>query len=224
MTRFFYAQDIVRPEDVIPRLARGERHWRKGYSAYELASAWIGAGGIPPTVRAVLDTCPDYRAAELVEGLFEREVDLRTPGRRSQTDLLAFIHAAAGHAVVAVEGKVAEPFGPLVADWNDGSGGKARRLAALCGVLGLAADTVRPLRYQLLHRAVSAVFEAQRYHCPRALLLVHSFCPAWTSFRDFVAFTTAVGSPVDEAGTISAAMPRDGVALRFAWVADAVTP
>lgn len=80
MTRFFYAQDIVRPEDLIPRLARGERHWRKGYSAYELASAWIGAGGIPPTVRAVLDTCPDYRAAELVEGLFEREVDLRTPG------------------------------------------------------------------------------------------------------------------------------------------------
>jgi hypothetical protein len=29
------------------------------------------------------------------------------------------------------------------------------------------------VRYQLLHRAVSAVFEAERYGCRQAMLLVH---------------------------------------------------
>ena len=107
--RFFHAQEIVKPEDVIPYLAKRERHWKRGYSAYELAYSWVGAGGIPDKVRSVLETCPDYAGATLVEGLFEREVDLRTPGRRSQTDLLAFVNSVHGYAVIAVEGKVDEP-------------------------------------------------------------------------------------------------------------------
>ena len=72
MSRFFYANEIARPEDVIPYLAKQERHWRKGYSAYELAHSWIAAEGIPSPVGSVLDTCPDYARAVLVEGLFER--------------------------------------------------------------------------------------------------------------------------------------------------------
>ena len=104
MSCFFYAHEIARPEDVIPHLAKQERHWKKGYSAYELAHSWINAGGIPANVRSVLDTCPDYAGAQLVEGLFEREVDLRTRGHPSQTDLLAFVKLAHGNAVIAVEG------------------------------------------------------------------------------------------------------------------------
>ena len=42
----------------------------------------------------LLDTCPDYAGAHLVEGLFEREMDLRTRGRPSQTDLPAFVKLA----------------------------------------------------------------------------------------------------------------------------------
>ena len=79
MSRFFHANEIARPEDVIPYLAKQERHWKKGYSAYELAHSWIKAEGIPSPVASVLDTCPDYAGATLVEGLFERDVDLRTP-------------------------------------------------------------------------------------------------------------------------------------------------
>ena len=115
MSRFFYAHEIRKPADVIPHLAQQERHWRKGYSAYELAYSWVNAGDIPANVRSVLDTCPDYAGAHLVEGLFERDVDLRTPGRRSQTDLLAFVKLTHGNAVIAVEGKVEESFGPYVA-------------------------------------------------------------------------------------------------------------
>ena len=96
MNRFFYAHEIAKPEDVIPYLARPD-HWKKGCSAYELAHSWVAAAnGIPASVRSVLDTCPDYAGAALVEGLFERDVDLRTRGRRSQTDLLAFVKSDHG--------------------------------------------------------------------------------------------------------------------------------
>ena len=111
--RFFYADEITRPEDVIPRLAKQERDWKKGYSAYELAYSWINAGDIPASVRSVLDSCPDYAGAQLIEGLFEREVDLRTPGHPSQTDLLAFVKLAHGNAVDCGRGpKVASPLRP----------------------------------------------------------------------------------------------------------------
>ncbi len=97
-----------------------------------------------------------------MEGLFERDVDLRTPGHPSQTDLLAFVKLSRGNAVIAVEGKVDEPFDRRVSAWNDRSPGKERRLAALCAALGLRVADVGDIRYQLLHRTVSAIYEAQR--------------------------------------------------------------
>jgi hypothetical protein len=220
VTKFFYAEEIRRPEDVIAHLAEGERHWRKGKSAYELATSWIRSGEIPAPVQAVLDTCPDYRDAELIQGLFEREVDLGTPGRRSQTDLMALIKLDHGYAILAVEGKVEEPFGPLVGEWRDGSPGRERRLAALCATLGLNSAEAAPLRYQLLHRSASAVYEARRYGCDRALMLVHSFSATRASLPDFVAFAIAIGTPVDALGKISGEKLCDGVGLRLAWVAD----
>ena len=55
--RFFHADPIRKPEDVIKYLAEGEKHWKKGRSAYELAYSWIKAGDIPGTVREVLNKC-----------------------------------------------------------------------------------------------------------------------------------------------------------------------
>ena len=57
--KFFYAGGIKDPKDVIPHLAKQDRHWRKGYSAYELAHSWVRANGIPAPVAAVL-----HQAAE----------------------------------------------------------------------------------------------------------------------------------------------------------------
>ena len=87
---------VLKPEDIIPSLAKGEKHWRKGYSAYELATSWVGAGDIPTSVRSVLSGVPCFRAPVLREGIFERTTDLGTPGRRSQTDLLAIVDTASG--------------------------------------------------------------------------------------------------------------------------------
>ena len=46
-----------------------------------------------------------------------------------------------------VEGKVSEPFGPLISDWiKNGSPGKEKRLSYLCGELGLDIDKVQHVR------------------------------------------------------------------------------
>lgn len=223
MSRFFYAHEIGKPEDVIPYLAKQEHHWRKGYSAYELAHSWVNACDIPASVRAVLDTCPDYAGAHIIEGLLEREVDLRTPGRRSQTDLLAFVKLTHGNTVVAVEGKVDEPFGELVSVWNDYSTGKECRLKALCMSLGLRVADVGDIRYQLLHRTASAIYETQRYRTKQALMLVHSFSATDTSFGDFQAFAELMGTPVRTVNQVSEERECEEVRLRLAWVKDQPT-
>ena len=220
MSHFFHAHEIARPEDVIPHLSGRERHWKRGYSAWELAHSWVNADGIPDPVRAVLDICPDYAGAELIEGLFEREVDLRTPGRRSQTDLLAFVKLTHGNAVIAVEGKAEEQFDKIVSKWNDRRPNKKCRLSALCVSLGLKVADVGHLRYQLLHRTASAIYEAQRYRTERAVMLVHSFSAADTSFQDFQLLAEAMGIPVEAVNRISEERECEGVRLRLAWVRD----
>ena len=108
---------LLKPEDVIPHLAKQEVHWRAGYSAQELAVAWSTAGNnFPPAVRNVLNTAPEYVNAEFVDGFFEREVELGSPGRNSQTDLMVIAGLHDELATIAVEGKVNESFAVLVAD------------------------------------------------------------------------------------------------------------
>ena len=212
---------LVEPEDIIPHLAKQKRHWKAGYSARELVLAWHNApSGIPKSVRSVIESRPEFGSTELIDGFFEREVDLRTPGRNSQTDLMAVVAWGEKLGTIAVEGKVDEPFGELVLAWNDGSAGKERRLAGLCATLGIDPDRAQGLRYQLLHRAASAVYEAQRYRCHQAIMLVHSFSSAKKWFYDFADFSDSMGISVSAPNTISASKKCDGISLNLAWVSD----
>ena len=113
-----------------------------------------------------------------------------------------------------------EPFGDVVSTWNTGSPGKERRLEALCLSLGLTVADVGSIRYQLLHRTASAVYEAQRYGTGRALMLVYSFSPTDTSFEDFRAFAGLMGTPVPGANQVSEERECEGIRLRMAWVKD----
>ena len=223
--RLFFAEPIKRPEDIIPHLAKQERHWKKGYSAYELAYSWVGAKGIPNPVVAVLHQAEEFLGMELIEGFFEKETDLRSRGRPSQTDLLALIGDGEGFAVLGIEGKVDEPFGPLVSEWLvDASANKRARLSVLQETMGLADQDVSNLRYQLLHRTAAAVYEAQRYKIRRAVMLVHSFSDGHSWFDDFRAFADAIGTPVSGTNELSAKVGVEGISLRLGWVADEVSP
>ncbi len=220
MNKFFHTEALLTPESVRPFLAKPS-HWREGRSAYELAHSWIAAGDIPSRVRKVLDGCPVFKNAILVEGFFEHQTDLRSAGHPTQTDLLTVLRLSnAAYAVIAVEAKVDEPFGPIIRDWNDGTGRKEERLSALCNYFDLSQNLILDLRYQLLHRSAAALFEAERYGASQAMTMIHSFSSPGEALNDYHSFMQALGiSPV---GPCEVSEPRTfhGIDLRFAWVSD----
>jgi hypothetical protein len=118
--------------------------------------------------------------------------------------------------VIAVEGKVNETFGEFVKDWNT-TPGKQVRLERLAKTLGLDVADAGGIRYQLLHRTASAIYEAKRYRCPHAMMLVHSFSLSHRWFEDFAAL---MNQPVSVPGSVSIAKMCEGISLRLAWVAD----
>jgi hypothetical protein len=93
---------VLEPEDVVRHLGKQEEHWKEGRSAQALATAWFESNAFPPSIESV----------ELIDAFMEREVDLGSKGRPSQTDLLAIAGISDERlAIVAVEGKAGETFG-----------------------------------------------------------------------------------------------------------------
>jgi hypothetical protein len=163
---------LIEPEDVVRHLGHQERHWKAGRSAHALTHMWAKENGLPRSIRSILQAHPTFRSAELIDGFLERQVDLGSAGRPSQTDLLAVIGLEKCIAIVAIEGKAGEPFGDLVSNWLNGSDTKSKRLDALYETLGLSAVQALPLRCQLLHRTASAVYEAKRYRTNLAVMSI----------------------------------------------------
>lgn len=178
----------------MPHLGKGAAHWKPGYSAHALASSWFAANGLPRSVRQLLDGSLAFAGAELLDAFFERSTDLGDGLRGpSQSDLLAVLGLGEALAVLAVEGKVRETFGPRVATWRSGSPTRSTRLVRLLDLLGVAPAAADALRYQLFHRSAAAIYEARRYRARRAMLLVHSFSAGQDGWPDFADFVAAVG-------------------------------
>jgi hypothetical protein len=202
-----------------PLLAEPEKHWRTGYSAKAVAHCWQDANGFPLEVAKVLRSAPQFEEIELLIAIPEHQVALPGGSRPSQNDVWALARNTNHLVSIAVEGKVNEPFGPTLEEWlREGSTGKQTRLSFLLDLLGLTAPLPGSIRYQLLHRAASAVIEAKRFCAPQAVMLVHSFSPTSEWFSDYAAF---VGLFDVEAGKdqLRAVGQRGGVQLHLAWVA-----
>ncbi|CAB1065446.1 hypothetical protein D1BOALGB6SA_10243 [Olavius sp. associated proteobacterium Delta 1] len=119
---------------------------------------------------------------------------------------------------MTVEGKVAEPFGPLVSQWfQKPSQGKKKRLDLLCESLGLDQGKVLPIRYQLLHRTASAIIEAKRFNAQNALMLVHTFSPPNEWFDDFDMFASLYNTQA-ELNKIKFAGGLNGIDLCIGWI------
>jgi hypothetical protein len=196
-------------------LAEPVKHWRQGYSARTLAYSWQEADGFPAEVGSVLATA--FPTAELLLALPEHKVPLPGGSRSSQTDIWILARSENQLISIAVEGKVSEPFGPTVQEWQtESSPGKAKRLGYILSLLGLSSvsDTTR---YQLLHRTASAIIEAQRFNAAHAVMLVHSFSQSGEWFQDYAAFVSLMGGSAAEDSMTSVGL-RSGVSLHLAWV------
>lgn len=197
-------------------LANPEKHWRTGYSARTLAYSWQEALGFPREVRAVL--AQQFPEIEMLFGIPEHKVALPGGGRASQTDLWALARAGDDLVSIAVEGKVSETFGPTVDEWLiDTSDGKRERLSFLCAQLGCGEDVPGTVRYQLLHRAASAILEAKRFRAQHAVLLVHSFSRTREWLDDFIAFGALFGVDAG-ADRLTLVGECNGVQFSMGWV------
>lgn len=196
-------------------LAEPVKHWRQGFSARSLAYSWQEAGGFPAEVGSVL--AAQFPSAELLLAFPEHKVSLPGGSRSSQNDIWALARCNGQLISIAVEGKVSEPFGPTVQEWQaESSPGKAERLAYLLSLLGLS-SVPDITRYQLLHRTASAIIEAQRFNAANAVMLVHSFSQSSEWFQDYAAFVSLMGGSAKENSMVSIGS-RSGISLHLAWV------
>jgi hypothetical protein len=213
-------------EDWQNLLGDPSKHWKEGRSAMSLAYRWC-AGDFPDVVSAALDGADidAIRNLELLVGLPEHQVPLPPAGARpSQTDLFVLARSSDGLVAITVEGKVDEPFGKVVDSWlgeADGErrSGKPERLRFIVDLLGMDEESVRPLRYQLLHRTAAAVLEGKRFAASHALMLVHSFDSGDAGLSDFEAFAEALGA--DRRGDAIMSVPHIHTPrLYLGWVRD----
>lgn len=208
------------PQDWRKLLADPVKHWRPGYSARTLAYCWETSEGFPPEVAAPFTQCKDPLMADLVPILAVPEFKVPLPGgvRASQNDIFVLARSAAGPVTIMVEGKVNESFGPTLEEWTyEASSGKKKRLDFLLRKLGLTAQLPGTIRYQLLHRAASAVITGEQYHAAAAVLLIHSFSLEFTGWEDYQVFTRLFGVEA-EPGTIQRLNADFGIPLFTVWV------
>lgn len=196
-------------------LADPVKHWRQGYSARTLAYSWQEAAGFPAEVAEVLSH--QFPSLELLLAFPEHKVSLRGGSRASQNDIWVLARSEGQLVSIAVEGKVSESFDKTVGEWKaDSSPGKVERLEYLRGLLGLPSvpDSVR---YQLLHRAASAIIEAKRFNATHAVMLVHSFSKTGEWFDDYARFVELMGEAATKNGLVAVGT-CSGIPLYLAWV------
>ena len=202
-------------------LAEPDKHWRTGYSARSLAYCWEEAQGLPKSVTDGFKSSSFelFHSVEFILGFPEHKVDLPPKGGRpSQNDLFILAKSQDELISIAVEGKVAEPFGPLVSEWmEDASPGKSERLEFLINLLEINNKDISNIRYQLLHRTASALIEAERFCAPHALMLVHSFSQTHEWFEDYAAFAALYGQKAGPDSLVSVG-EISGKNLYLGWV------
>jgi hypothetical protein len=207
-------------------LADPETQWEPKKSALEMAVCWeaacSSARGLPPEVAAAIDGNSDLAGAYLVLGLPEHQVAIPGGGHSSQNDLWALLRRGDDLVSVAIEAKAGESLDALVKDWLRTPNPRTRkpeRLAALQGHLDIDGHDVSELRYQLLHRAASALIEADRFRAKFAVLLVQSFNRQADegSWNDCCRFGEVLGAKVCE-NQIVATTVRTVIPLYIGWI------
>jgi len=195
-------------------LAKPDRQWVTGYSARTIAHSWEAQAGWPAEVGAIIERA--LGPTELLLAIPEHKTPLPGGRRESQSDVFALGRHRKGLIACAIEGKVNEPFGPTVAEqMKDASPGRKERLDYLCRALGLE-HCPSDIHYQLLHRTVSALIEAEKFAAGDAAMIVHSFSPERRWFDAFARFAALLGATGEPGNPVSLPTPG-GRRLILGW-------
>jgi hypothetical protein len=210
------------------RLKDPEKQWKPGRSAFEMAVAWELAEssecGLPPEVESLFKTEAQLSNPRLLLCVAEHEVALPHGITASQNDVWALVQTDSGVVSLAVEGKAGEDFDDPMEDWlrnRKPNSNREARLRFLIDMLGVSGN-VGAIRYQLLHRAASAIIEARRFGARFAAMVVQSFHNRPLQSRqeqqwaDFVAFCELLGASVARGRCARAATPT-AVPLFLGW-------
>jgi len=211
----------------------GEDKWKASRSAYELAYAWQGAGGIPLRLRDAFNDSgiSELSGLKLEVAFVEKPTFLDTPIGPSMTDIMGYARNRLGSPVIlGIEGKATESFGLPVNAWVRGDIAqppkdaaprptRVKRLEYLAQRLGIVADADSALQYQLLHRTVS---EAALHGAELAVLVVHCFADEdrqnWQAFERFLA---ALGASTPERDRVVGPLSIPGeIPLYAIWFKD----
>jgi hypothetical protein len=171
----------------------GDRQWRDGRSAKELARLWCGPNGpgVPSQVSALL-AGHRHLYGTVVEAVYpERRVWFdHLPGEPRNSDLVAIASRDGRRIAISVEAKADEPFSTLVAEllqraaksiaeekWTNATQRVQLLARALLAPAPISARAplAGELRYQLLTAAAGAVAFAKEVEADTALLVVHEF-------------------------------------------------
>jgi hypothetical protein len=214
--KFYFGSDNSRPVTKADDLSRylppdKRHHYKDGFSMAEAAKRWIAANGKLPSEIAALVGSDDLETAH-----FEYQTKVWGRGT-SVTDVMAFVP----NGVVAIEAKVKESFDDIVSVWIDRDGKRSKNspphrrrvIAQYAGALGVEHERLFTVRYQLLHRTLSAALAAKARGAVNAWMIVHSFASAEAeecrnNRSDFDQFVNLVG----EQPTI------DGQRVKLAWI------
>ena len=208
------------PEDWQKLLADPVKHWKSGFSAKTLAYSWEATGGFPEEVITSFAQCAEPLLENTTPILAVPEFKVPLPGgkRASQNDIFVLARSTSGPISIMVEGKVNESFGPTLDEWlTDASSGKEERLNFLLSTLGLESTPAGINRYQLFHRAASAIITGEQYRAAACVLLIHSFSKVRTGWSDYQAFTRLFGVEA-EFGSLQRLGNNSSIPLFGVWV------
>jgi hypothetical protein len=195
-------------------LAEPERQWVTGYSARTVAHSWEAQATWPSEIAMIIEQ--GVGQTDLLLAIPEHKTPLPGGQRESQSDVFALGRHRDGLIACTIEAKVNEAFGPTVADqMNNASPGKLTRFEFLCGSLGIS-NCPDDIHYQLLHRTVSALIEADRFATKYAAMIVHSFSPERRWFGAFERFVSLLGGTAVVGAPINIETPG-GYRLMLGW-------
>lgn len=201
-----------------------EKQWKTGFSARTIAHCWEDQeNGFPNEFNIPFENLE--LKLNVLLAIPEYKVLLNNKQAPSQNDL--FVLSKNSHSnelvVVMIEGKVDEPFDQSIKNWYlTESQGKKRRFEFLAKELEINPNIsdYDSLRYQLLHRTVSAILTAKEFNAKKAIMVVQSFSDDNKWHKDYLNFAQTLNPNLNaEVGTIEKCKTlKSGIELYVGWI------